>query len=79
MQLAADPDQLLNASFAFLKEMSANLGIPGPEITEVPRISQETWTYTDIHDSGWIIYTIQSKEVRAEGILQVEELSLELP
>lgn len=78
MRLAADPEQLLNATIAFMKQMSANLGVPGPEITDIPRISQETWTYSDIHDSGWIIYTIQSKEVSTDGILQVEELSLEL-
>jgi len=78
MRLAADPEQLLSATFAYLSEMAATMKIPGPTMNEMPRMKHETWTYTDIHDSGWVTYTIQSKEVSTEGILQVEELSLEL-
>ncbi len=78
MRLSVDPEQLINATFAYLSDMAATMKIPGPTMKEMPKLKHETWTYTDVHDSGWIIYTIQSKEVSAEGLLRVEELSLEL-
>ncbi len=38
----------------------------------------ETWSASRIHESGWVIYSIETKKVVAEGTTQINERIIEI-
>ncbi|MEJ8755874.1 hypothetical protein WG947_02600 [Pontibacter sp. H259] len=73
-----DSEQLTAATKTYLKEMAAASGNKGLNLDEVPALQNETRTASRIHGSGWIIYSVETKEVWADDVLAVEERIIEL-
>jgi hypothetical protein len=78
MQQTVDTKQLTQRTLEYLTKMAEALQIPAPKGEEFPDVTHQTWTASRIHDSGWVIYSIETKEVTAEGVLQVEERIIEI-
>lgn len=78
MQQSVDPEQLANAAYDFITKTAGTMKIPAPKREDIPEISNDTWTASRIHESGWIIYSIETKEVNAEGQTTVEERIIEI-
>lgn len=78
MYQSVDSKQLTNATFDYL----ASIGTFGNEIPdkeEFPALSNETWTTSIIHgDTGWTVYSIETKEVKAEGTSNIEEREIKI-
>ena len=53
--------------------MAETMQAPSPKREEFPYLHNETRTASRIHGSGWPIYSIQTKEVIAEDVIQIEE------
>lgn len=75
---AIDELQLTNAAFEYATSLSKRLNMPRPSINDMPNIKNESYLFTQIHNSGWIFYTLRRKEVNYNNELKVDELSLEL-
>lgn len=78
MRQSVDSKQLTDATYNYLKEL-AGAGGKLPKRKEFPSLSNETNTAARIHGpSGWVIYSIETKSVSSEGVLQIEERIIEL-
>ncbi|PWJ43968.1 hypothetical protein [Sediminitomix flava] len=78
MKSSVDSQQLTDATFNYLTQMTASLNVSNLKREDFPNLSNDTWTASRIHGSGWVIYTIETKEVFAEGRTNVEERIIEI-
>lgn len=65
--------QLTEMTFAYLKSLS-----PVPSIEEMVAVTNITTAASRIHESGWIIYSIQTKVVEAQQSATIEERIIEI-
>ena len=49
-----------------------------PELHDMPELKVETWAASRIHNSGWIVYSVQSIEVLFDSEKSTEERIIEL-
>ena len=73
-----DSEQLTNTTLKYLKSMSKSIEITEPTNKEVQKLSNVITTDSRIHDSGWVIYSIQTKVVEAPGGRDIEERIIEI-
>lgn len=78
MQQTVDSEQLTKATYDYLVKMSETLNVPAPKREQIPEVSNDTYTASRIHGSGWIIYSIETKETKAEGQTNIEEKIIEI-
>ena len=78
MHQSVNSEQLTKTTFDYLTELSATMKVPGPKWEEFPPLKNETTTASRIHGDGWIIYSIETKEVSAENVLNVDERIIEI-
>ena len=78
MQQTVDSEQLTNATFDYLVKMSETMKVPTPKKDEIPPLTNNTWTASRIHGTGWVIYSIETKETKAEGNTNIEERIIEI-
>ncbi len=78
MQKSIDSEQLTNATFDYLVNMAETMKTAVPKREDIPPLINDTWTASRIHGSGWIIYSVETKEVTAEGTTNVEERIIEI-
>jgi len=65
--------QLTDATYTYLKN-TGTFGDKFPPRNEFPSLTNETNTASRIHgESGWIIYSIETKEITAEETTNIEE------
>jgi hypothetical protein len=70
--------QLTDATYKHLK-MLGTFGTKIPPRNEFPSLTNETNTASRIHgESGWIIYSIETKEITAEETTNIEERVIEI-
>lgn len=78
MRQSVDSLQLTNETFDYLTKMAQTMNSPAPKRDDFPYLHNDTYTASRIHGSGWPIYSIQTKEVTAEDVIQIEECIIEL-
>ena len=49
-----------------------------PELHDMPELKVETWAASRIHNSGWIVYSVQSIEVLFDSEKSTEERIIKL-
>lgn len=54
------------------------MGLPEPNRKDIKGIVNQTDLASRIHDSGWVIYSIQTKTVSAEDATNIEETVIEI-
>ncbi|NDP19627.1 MAG: hypothetical protein GZ091_00895 [Paludibacter sp.] len=75
----ANSKQVTDAAYEFVKSMQKTLGGTQINREEFPLSNNEVRTASSIDgSSGWVIYSIQTKEVSANNILQINERTIEL-
>jgi hypothetical protein len=78
MYQQVNPQQLTDATYAFLKQLSP-VKNTFPARDAFPLVSNEIWTASQIHaGSGWIIYSVETKQVKAENVTNIEERIIQL-
>jgi hypothetical protein len=78
MIMEVDSTELTNATFDYVTKMANTLKAPAPKRDEFPMLTNETRRASRIHGSGWPIYSIETKEVKAEDVIQIEERIIEI-
>ena len=81
MRNTIDSKQLTKATYAYLKKMAETLGQKDLNVADldIPPLTNETWIASRIHGStGWVIYSVLTKEVTADSTTNVEETIIEI-
>lgn len=78
MKQTVDSGQLTQATFDYLTKMSETLKVPIPKREDFPEVTNDTWTASRIHGTGWIVYSIETKETKAEGVTNIDERIIEI-
>jgi hypothetical protein len=71
-------EQLTHVTFEYITEMAKTMKVTPPNLDDFPALTNETLSASRIHGTGWLIYSIETKEVSSKGILNVEESIIEL-
>nr|WP_294906993.1 hypothetical protein [uncultured Lacibacter sp.] len=75
---SVDEKQLLAAVTTYVTNLAKKTGKPAPKDLGIKNLVNEINIGSRIHDSGWVIYSISTKTVTAEGIENIEERVIEL-
>lgn len=78
MHQSVDSVQLTNETFKYLTKMAETMQTHAPKREEFSFLHNETYTASRIHGSGWPLYSIQTKEVKADNVIQIEECIIDL-
>lgn len=74
-----DSKQLTDAAFEYLKKISTSMETKLPKRDEIPPMINNRSTLSMIHaESGWVVYTLENKEVTIDGDTTVEQRTIEL-
>lgn len=78
MYQEVNSEQLTEATWTYLSKAGA-FGKQDQKISDLPPITNEVWTASRIHGStGWTTYSVETKEVRSEGALNLEERIIQI-
>lgn len=75
---SVNPEQLTEATVKYMTELSKKVGGQPFNREGLEDLSNEVITASRIHDSGWVIYTIQTKTVNSGNVTNVEERIIEI-
>lgn len=78
MKNMVNSEQLTKATFDYLTQLSEINKTEAPKWEEFSPLKNETWTASRIHDSGWVIYSVETKEVSSEGVVNVDETIIDI-
>lgn len=78
MEQVVDKQQLIAATMKFLNEMSGTLKIVAPQDDLLQDMSNNTWLASRIHGSGWVVYSIQTTEVKVPTQTKIKERVIEI-
>lgn len=78
MEQTINSEQLTKTTFDYLSNMAETLKTPAPVLSEFPALKNVTWTTSQIHGSGWVIYSIETKEVSTTEDIYVQECIIEI-
>lgn len=78
MKQSINSEQFTQASYDYLAKVAASMGVPAPNREEYPQVKTDIWTSSRIHGSGWVIYSVETKEVTTEDVVNVEERVIEM-
>lgn len=78
MKQTVDSEQLTKVTFDYLVKMSETLKVPPPRKEDIPEVTNDIYTASRIHGTGWIIYSIETKETKSEGVTAIEERIIEI-
>lgn len=73
-----DSDQLTDATFNYLTEMSKTLKVTAPKRSEFVGLSNETDVAARIHSNGWPMFSIQTTKVTADNSTTIEQRKIEI-
>jgi hypothetical protein len=71
-------DQLTNTTFEYLKNMAKTMKTKAPKKDEIGQLTNITTTASRIHGTGWLIYSILTKNVTTMGATNIEERIIEI-
>lgn len=78
MKQTVNSEQLTNETYNYLKRMGT-FGAKIPNRVDFPSLTNETYTASRIHgETGWVIYSIETKEIKAKESTNIEERILEI-
>lgn len=74
-----DSKQLTDAAYQYMVDLAKKSGAEPAPRAEMPSLLNETRTASRIHGpSGWVIYSVETKEVFADNIKNFEERIIEI-
>ena len=78
MRQIVNSEQLTKTTFDYLTKISETMKVAGPKWDVFPPLYNESWLSSRIHNAGWVIYSVETQEVSAEGVTNVRENIIEL-
>ena len=78
MYQAVNSEQLTNTTYHYLAKIET-FGEQLADFSTLPEITNDVWTASIIHGgTGWIIYSIETKEVKSEDTTNIEERIIQI-
>lgn len=71
-------EQLTNATFNYLTSLAKNMKVDPPKREDLKDLGNETLTASRIHETGWLIYSIQTTTITSDNITNIEERIIEI-
>ena len=79
MWQTVDQKQLTDAAFDILKTIAENAKQEAPVRATFPSIENETrWASLIDGDTGWVVYSVQTKEVKSGNVKNFEETTIDI-
>jgi hypothetical protein len=73
-----DKEQLTNATLDYLITMAKNMGVDPPKPGDLGAFQNEILTASNIHGTGWVLYSIQTTTVTSGNVSNIEERIIEM-
>ncbi len=73
-----DSEQLLKATLTYLRAISEKMNVEGPDEESMKDVLNETLTASRIHNTGWVIYSVQTKTVFVNNVTVIDERIIEI-
>jgi len=73
-----DAEQLLNATLGYLVKIAESMNIEYPKREDIGGLKNEMHITSEIHESGWVIFSIRTATVTSDSITNIEELIIEI-
>jgi hypothetical protein len=78
MYQEVNSEQLTDATYGYLQKLGT-LGDQLPSREEFPALTNKIWTASRIHAAtGWTTFSLENKEVQAEGTINIEERIIQI-
>ncbi|MBL0096215.1 MAG: hypothetical protein IPP46_06685 [Bacteroidetes bacterium] len=71
-------EQLTNATFNYLTTMAKSMKLDPPKREDLGELKNETISASNIHTSGWVLYSIQTTTITSDNQTNIEERIIEL-
>ncbi len=71
-------EQLINATMNYLKTTTQMMAVDQVKIEDMKDLKHESFTASRIHNTGWVIYSIQTKTIKLDNVTNIEERIIEL-
>ena len=78
MSQTIDSEQLANVAYKYLTLVSESTGELPPEREDFQKFNNTTRVISWIHESGWLIYSIEMKVIKAGNMSIIEERRIEM-
>ncbi|MDG1148323.1 MAG: hypothetical protein P8N52_08480 [Crocinitomicaceae bacterium] len=73
-----DSDELTTTTFEYLKQLAKTMKTKPPKKEDIGTLTNLTTTASRIHDTGWLIYSVQTKVVSTKGVTNSEIRIIEI-
>lgn len=73
-----DKEQLTNATLDYLITMAKNMGVDPPKRGDLGDLKNEILTASNIHGTGWVLYSIQTTTITSGNVSNIEERIIEM-
>jgi len=78
MTQTVNSEQLTDATYLYLKDMTAIADSIFPARKDFSPLYNDTWTVSQIHESGWVLYSVETKETKMGNTINVENMIIEI-
>ncbi len=74
-----DSEQITKATLNYLQKLAKSMGTPVPKKEDLPPMTMEDVVATSFHaPSGWVLYSISTREVNADDTRKIDRRTIEL-
>ncbi len=70
--------QLTNAAFDYLSKMAKMMNTELPKREDIKDLKNETLTDSRIHETGWVVYSIQTTTITSDNATNIEKCIIEM-
>ena len=75
---SVDSEQLTDATYLYLKELTPVADSTFPARKDFSPLYNDTWTVSRIHESWWVLYSVETKETTTGNVINVENRIIEI-
>ena len=78
MTQSINSEQLTDATYLYLKNVNSLADSTLGDRTDFAPLHNDTWTVSQIHESGWLLYSVETKETSMDNTINVENMIIEI-
>ena len=78
MTQSINSKQLTDATYLYLGNMTSLADSTLPDRKDFALLHNDTWLVSQIHESGWVLYSVETKETTMDNTINVENMIIEI-
>ena len=78
MTQSVNSEQLTEATYLYLKNINSLADSTLGDRNDFAPLHNDTWTVSQIHESGWVLYSVETKETSMDNTINVENMIIEI-